>query len=41
MSTPPLPIAPDLLRAVRESCLEAGAIASDLFRPGAKPAART
>jgi myo-inositol-1(or 4)-monophosphatase len=41
MSTPPLPIAPDLLRAVRESCLEAGAIATDLFRPGAKTAART
>ncbi len=41
MSTPPLPIAPDLLRAVRESCLEAGEIAVDLFRPGAKTAART
>lgn len=41
MSIPPLPIAPDLLRAVRESCLEAGAIAVDLFRPGAKTAART
>ncbi|MDP3255273.1 MAG: 3'(2'),5'-bisphosphate nucleotidase CysQ [Bosea sp. (in: a-proteobacteria)] len=41
MSTPPLPIAPDLLRAVRESCLEAGAIATDLFRPGAKTVART
>ena len=41
MSTPPLPIAPDLLKAVRESCLEAGAIATDLFRPGAKTAART
>ncbi|PTM39048.1 3'(2'),5'-bisphosphate nucleotidase CysQ [Bosea sp. 124] len=38
---PPLPIAPDLLRAVRESCLEAGEIAVDLFRPGAKTAART
>lgn len=41
MSTPSLPIAPDLLRAVRESCLEAGEIAVDLFRPGAKTAART
>lgn len=41
MTPPPLPIAPDLLRAVRESCLEAGEIAVDLFRPGAKTAART
>ncbi|HEV7260036.1 MAG TPA: 3'(2'),5'-bisphosphate nucleotidase CysQ [Bosea sp. (in: a-proteobacteria)] len=37
----PLPIAPDLLRAVRESCLEAGELAFDLFRPGEKTAART
>ena len=41
MTPPPLPIAPDLLRAVRESCLEAGEIAVDLFRPGAKTAAKT
>ncbi|HEY5798232.1 MAG TPA: 3'(2'),5'-bisphosphate nucleotidase CysQ [Bosea sp. (in: a-proteobacteria)] len=41
MTAPPLPIAPDLLRAVRESCLEAGAIAVELFRPGEKTAART
>ncbi|MFA6966669.1 3'(2'),5'-bisphosphate nucleotidase CysQ [Bosea sp. (in: a-proteobacteria)] len=41
MSPPPLPIAPDLLKAVRESCLEAGEIAVDLFRPGEKTAART
>jgi myo-inositol-1(or 4)-monophosphatase len=41
MTASPLPIAPDLLRAVRESCLEAGEIAVDLFRPGAKTAART
>ncbi|KPF66418.1 inositol monophosphatase, partial [Bosea sp. AAP35] len=41
MSTPSLPIAPDLLKAVHESCLEAGAIATDLFRPGARTAART
>ncbi|MFN3672288.1 MAG: 3'(2'),5'-bisphosphate nucleotidase CysQ [Bosea sp. (in: a-proteobacteria)] len=41
MSTQPLPIAPDLMPAIRESCIEAGAIALDLFRPGAKTAART
>jgi myo-inositol-1(or 4)-monophosphatase len=42
MSTPsPLPIAPDLLPAVRDSCIEAGEIALALFRPGAKTAART
>ena len=41
MTRAPLPIAPDLLRAVRESCLEAGEIAVDLFRPGEKTAART
>lgn len=36
-----LPIAAELLKAVGESCLEAGAIAVDLFRPGATTAART
>jgi fructose-1,6-bisphosphatase/inositol monophosphatase family enzyme len=41
MSASPLPIAPDLLRAVRDSCLEAGEIAVALFRPGAMTAART
>jgi myo-inositol-1(or 4)-monophosphatase len=41
MSAQPLPIASDLLPAIRESCIEAGAIALDLFRPGARTAART
>jgi myo-inositol-1(or 4)-monophosphatase len=41
MSASPLPIAPDLLRAVRDSCVEAGEIAHALFRPGAMTAART
>jgi myo-inositol-1(or 4)-monophosphatase len=41
MSTPPLPIAGDMLPAIRDSCIEAGEIALDLFRPGAKTAART
>lgn len=40
MTAPPLPIAPDLLPAIRESCVEAGDIALSLFRPGAKTAAR-
>ncbi|TCR61489.1 3'(2'),5'-bisphosphate nucleotidase CysQ [Bosea sp. BK604] len=40
MTAPPLPIAPDLLSAIRESCLEAGELALALFRPGAKTAAR-
>ena len=34
------PIAADLLRAVGESCREAGTLALDLFRPGATTAAR-
>jgi myo-inositol-1(or 4)-monophosphatase len=41
MSAPPLPIAPELLRTVLDTCLEAGEIASALFRPGAMTAART
>ncbi|MDX3806955.1 3'(2'),5'-bisphosphate nucleotidase CysQ [Bosea thiooxidans] len=41
MSSSTLPIAADLMRAASESCLEAGAIALDLFRPGEKTAART
>lgn len=41
MSASTLPIAADLTRAVSESCLEAGAIALDLFRLGEKTAART
>lgn len=41
MSTPPLPIASDLLPAIRESCIEAGEIALALFRPGARTEART
>lgn len=40
MTAPPLPIASDLLPAIRESCVEAGDIALSLFRPGAKTAAR-
>lgn len=40
MTAPPLPIAPNLLPAIRESCLEAGELALALFRPGAKTAAR-
>lgn len=35
------PIASDLLPAITEACREAGAIALDLFRPGAQTAART
>lgn len=35
------PIASELLKAAGESCIEAGALALDLFRPGAKTAART
>lgn len=35
------PIAAELMTAVRESCLEAGTLALDLFRPGAQTAART
>jgi myo-inositol-1(or 4)-monophosphatase len=41
MSASSLPIVADLMKAVSESCLEAGTIAFDLFRPGAKTAART
>lgn len=41
MSASPLPIAADLLRSVRDSCLEAGEIAAALFRPGERTAART
>ncbi len=41
MSASTLPLAADLLKAAGESCLEAGAIALDLFRPGEKTAART
>ncbi|RDJ23661.1 3'(2'),5'-bisphosphate nucleotidase CysQ [Bosea caraganae] len=40
MTAPPLPIAPDLLPAIRESCIEAGELALALFRPGAKTAAK-
>ncbi|MCU4179115.1 3'(2'),5'-bisphosphate nucleotidase CysQ [Bosea sp. BH3] len=35
------PIASELLKAAGESCIEAGALALDLFRPGARTAART
>lgn len=41
MSTPPMPIASDLLPAIRESCIAAGEIALGLFRPGEKTAAKT
>lgn len=41
MTARPLAIGPDLMPAIRETCIEAGAIALDLFRPGAKTAART
>lgn len=41
MSTPPLPIAQDLMPAIHQSCIEAGQIALDLFRPGAQTAAKT
>lgn len=41
MMRAPLPIVSDLLRPVCDSCREAGEIASALFRPGAKTAART
>lgn len=41
MGSSPLLIAPDLLKAVRDSCIEAGDIALGLFRPGAPTAART
>lgn len=41
MTTQPLAIAPDLMPAIRETCIEAGGIALDLFRPGEKTAART
>jgi myo-inositol-1(or 4)-monophosphatase len=41
MSATTLPIAAELLKAVGESCLEAGTLALDLFRPGATTAART
>lgn len=36
-----LPIAGELMKAACESCLEAGALALDLFRPGAQTVART
>lgn len=36
-----MPIASDLLPAVRDSCIEAGEIALALFRPGEKTAAKT
>jgi myo-inositol-1(or 4)-monophosphatase len=41
MSASTLPIAADLLKAASESCLEAGSLALDLFRPGEQTAART
>lgn len=41
MTTQPVAIGPDLMPAILETCREAGAIALDLFRPGAKTAART
>lgn len=41
MDTLPMPIASDLLPAIRESCIEAGEIALALFRPGARTAAKT
>ena len=41
MSASTLPLAADLMKTAGESCLEAGAIALDLFRPGASTAART
>jgi myo-inositol-1(or 4)-monophosphatase len=41
MTSTPLPIARDLLSAVEAACREAGQIALDLFRPGAKTAAKT
>lgn len=41
MNLTKLPIAPELLKAAGESCLEAGMLALDLFRPGARTAART
>lgn len=41
MNATTLPIAAELLKAVGESCLEAGTIAMDLFRLGSATAART
>ncbi|QEL23285.1 3'(2'),5'-bisphosphate nucleotidase CysQ [Bosea sp. F3-2] len=41
MSAMTLPIAAELMKAACESCLEAGTLALDLFRPGAQTAART
>src|SRR5690606_27725176 len=41
MNATTLPIAAELLKAAGESCLEAGMIALELFRPGATTAART
>jgi myo-inositol-1(or 4)-monophosphatase len=41
MSTSSSPIAPDLLPAIRESCVEAANIALALFRPGSQTSART
>ncbi len=40
MTTSTLPIASDLLPAIRQSCIAAGEIALDLYRPGATTAAR-
>ena len=41
MSTSSSPVAPDLLSAIRESCVEAAGIALELFRPGSHTSART
>eukprot|EP01042_Synura_sphagnicola_P036154 gene36154-46266_t len=41
MTSTALPIARDLLPAVEAACREAGQLALDLFRPGAKTAAKT
>lgn len=41
MTSTPLPIAGDLLPAIEAACREAGGLALDLFRPGAKTAAKT
>lgn len=41
MTSTPLPIARDLLPAVEAACREAGGLALDLFRLGAKTAAKT
>ncbi|PZR90515.1 MAG: 3'(2'),5'-bisphosphate nucleotidase CysQ [Stutzerimonas stutzeri] len=41
MTSTPLPTARELLPAVEAACREAGGLALDLFRPGAKTAAKT